>query len=86
MLKERVRKVVAPVSTAAMLALPTMSAYAAESTGIDLSAITTSAMNQITSDMKIVIAAFVAGAVGLVSISVGVSYLLKKAKALKSAA
>lgn len=87
-IKEKLKAVAIPVSTAVMMAPVTMSAFAAEvgsgESGIDLSTITTDAMTQIKSDMFIVITASTAAAIALVSVTVGISYLLKKAKGLKS--
>lgn len=86
--KDKVRRFAIPVSTALMLAPCTISAFAAEgesgAAGIDLPAITSSAMTQIQSDMTVVIAASAAASITLVSITVGIAYLIKKAKGMKS--
>lgn len=79
--KEKVKALALPVSTAAMAVVPTISALAAD---VDLATITTDAMTQIKGDMIIVITAATTVSVALVSITVGISYLLKKAKGLKN--
>lgn len=85
-IKEKLRMAAIPVSTAIMMAPVTMSAFAAEAgvpADIDLAAITSDAMAQIKGDMMTVIAASTAASVVLVSVTVGVSYMLKQAKGLK---
>lgn len=82
---ERIKYAALPLSTAIMMAPVTMNSFAAESgAGIDLATITNDAMTQIKGDMTIVIAAAAGAAIGLISITVGVAYLQKKAKGLKS--
>jgi hypothetical protein len=78
--KEKVKALALPVSTAIMTAPATICAFAAD---VDLATITSDAMTQISGDLSMVIAAATAAAIGLVGITVGVSYLIKKAKALK---
>lgn len=80
-LKEKAKVLALPVSTAVMTGLSTISAFAADP---DLASITTAAMDQIKGDMLVVITAATTVSVALVSITVGISYLLKKAKGLKS--
>lgn len=82
---EKVRACALPVVTGAMVAVPAISAYAAD-TEIDLATITTDAVNSLKGDMLIVIAATTGVAVALIGITVGVSYLLKKLKGLKTQA
>lgn len=83
--KERIKYAALPVSTAIMMAPVTMSAFAAEgdAAGVDLASITADAMSQIKGDLTLVIAAAAGAAIGLISITVGVAYLQKKAKGLK---
>ncbi|MEY8352120.1 hypothetical protein AALB39_02065 [Lachnospiraceae bacterium 54-53] len=86
---EKVRACALPVVTGVMVAVPALSAYAAgEGTGteIDLATITTDAVNSLKGDMLIVIGATTGVAVALIGITVGVSYLLKKLKGLRSQA
>lgn len=84
--KERIKCAALPLSTAIMMAPVTMSSLAAEgdAAGIDLATITNDAMSQIKGDMTLVIAASAGAAIGLISITVGIAYLQKKAKGLKS--
>lgn len=87
-IKERFKVAVLPLSTAVMMAPASMSAFASEATGteIDLATITADAMSKISGDMKIVIAAAAGASIALIGITVGISYLQKKAKGLKSVA
>lgn len=84
--KERIKHAALPLSTAIMMAPVTMSAFAAEggAADIDLATITNNAMSQIKGDMTLIIAAAAGAAIGLISITVGIAYLQKKAKGLKN--
>lgn len=81
---EKVRSVSLPLVTTAMVAVPTMFAFAADEVGVDLSTITTQAVNSLKTDMLVVITATTGVAVSLVGITVGISFLMKKLKGLKS--
>lgn len=88
-IKEKLRVAAIPVSTAIMMAPVTISAFASEvgagdSVSIDLPTIANDAMTQIKSDMMVVIAASTAASVVLVSVTVGIAYMLKRAKGLKN--
>jgi hypothetical protein len=81
---EKVRSASLPLVTTAMVAVPTMFAFAADEVGVDLSTITTQAVNSLKTDMLVVITATTGVAVSLVGITVGISFLMKKLKGLKS--
>lgn len=79
-----------PVSTAAMVAVPTMYSWASDVSGLsdasdlDLAAITTQAIGEMKGSMTTVIIAVTGVAVSITVITVGVAFLLKKLKGLKS--
>ena len=81
----KVRTLALPVSTAIMVGQSTICTLAAEA-DIDLASITAEAMTQIKADLLTVISASAAVSVSLVGLTVGISYLIKKAKALKNTA
>lgn len=85
-LLEKVRVAALPVTTAAMVAVPTFMSYAAESgaADVDLATITNEAMTSIKGDMMVVIVAAVGVSVSLIGITVGIAFLLKKLKGLKT--
>lgn len=90
-IKEKLRVAAIPVSTAIMMAPATISAFASEvgagagdAVSIDLQTIANDAMTQIKGDMMVVIAASTAASVVLVSVTVGIAYMLKRAKGLKN--
>ena len=82
---EKVRAAALPVVTTAMVAIPSMMAFAAdESAAVDLSTITNEAVNSLKGDMIIVIAATTGVAVSLIGITVGIAFLMKKLKGLRT--
>lgn len=84
MIIEKARAVALPVVTTAMVAVPTFLSHASETPTVDLSTIATEAMNSIKGDMLIVITAAVGVSVSLIGITVGIAFLFKKLKGLKS--
>lgn len=86
---EKARNLAIPVSTAVMLAVPTVNAWAAESgvgDVVDFNTIASEASTKTAGYFGIILAAFAGGAVGIAAASVGVSYLLKKIQGLRQVA
>lgn len=85
-----VKAVAIPASTAVMMAVPTICAFAAEGdpasgvAGVDINAITTGAFSDLSSTMGVIIAAATGAAISLIGVTVGVKYLLKKIRGIVS--
>ena len=83
---EKARIALLPVSTAVMVAVPTLSAWAAESdAAFDVQATATAAIDEVKTLMLFVIAAGAAAGVAVSVSTVGVDYVIKRIKTLKKA-
>ncbi|MEW4413831.1 hypothetical protein [Clostridium sp. AN503] len=82
---EKAKALAVPASTAVMLAVPTMSAWAAEAGAdvVDFNTIAGEGIAKTVTIFGIILAAFAGGAVGIAASNVGVQYIIKKINGLR---
>lgn len=87
MIIEKARAAAFPVLTTAMVVVPTFLSHASDASApsdVNLQTITTEALTSMKGDMLFVIAAAAGVSISLVGITVGLSFLFKQLKGLKS--
>lgn len=85
-ISEKARVAALPVTTAAMVAVPTVCSWAADASGdFDINTVTTTAMKEVSTTMLFVIGAAATASVGVACATVGVDYVIKRIKTLKKA-
>lgn len=88
-LLNKAKMAVVPLTTTAMVMIPSVCAFASESgssDSVDIRTITTETFGKLQGDMTFIVGVAAAAAIALIGITVGVAFLIKRAKGLKSQA